>query len=124
MKTKQVLLSLFIILFAASFSMAQTSANRLEASISGKTTGKVTPSELIAKQIVLNEANASVQSYTVVITNGGSETTLNVKGDMVTKEVSNLIRELPGGADVKFTNIKTNARGQNAPDLRFIIVHN
>lgn len=125
MKTKLVFVSFIMVIFSLNMVLAQSTTTRLQASISGKSSGNIKVSEMIGQEIIVNNADYTVTNFTIVIDNGGSVTEIQAAGSVLNKDHSNALRELPAGAKVSFTNIKAkNGQGQisNIPAMKFVII--
>jgi len=123
MKTKHVLFSLFMLFFAMNTMFAQN--QRINVAISGKSSGNITVGELIGKQLEVSIAGYTVASYVLVVKSEGNTSSLNVTGNMVTKEASNMIRTLSAGSQVSFTLIRLSSSetaSPSVPDLVFTII--
>jgi len=105
--------------------MLHAQTNNTKIMLSGKTSGQITLGEIAGQQLLPENNDGAVESFTVVIGNDQAAESVHVIGSFVNKTVSNKLRTLPEGTAVTFTNImcaSTSGTVQKMPDLIFTIV--
>jgi hypothetical protein len=122
MKTRHLFLSLAFIVFSSGFILLQNTHPHV--SISGKTSGVITLGEIIGQKLVVNKSAYVVESFKIVVGSGESVHYIDIAGDIVDKNASNLIRIQPSGTEIRVNNIVLSTLGKMtlAPDMKFVLI--
>ncbi len=122
MKTKHLFLSFAFVVFSSGFIFFQNSHPLV--TISGKASGLITLGEIVGQKLMVDKSTYVVESFTVVAGSGEFAQYVDVKGDIVDKNASNMIRILPDGTEIHFRSIVMSTLGKVtlAPEMKFVLV--